>query len=308
MSTLKWQKIARYQLDNLYQTDICALEENEILAVILLEPDKLEKHISKEQLSIIENIKLLLLTKIEDQKNAIEILSDTSAIIFGKSQIKSKYNPDSNFANWLNTQAPIPDRHYLAFFSTKTFYWEYTEENELADKKLSINFKLKISILPEEFMFIVENWLRRQDIMHLCEINEIFNIFLTSINFLSMLDNYNVEDIVDNSFVQEKLAKKIDTSLSFFDNYGLKIKICGIEWEAEKTNIIKETLTTKIEKGRKESPIDNIRYDQLQIKRIIDEENVTERDPDQMIKRRTQRQKLISQITETNKVKKDSEK
>ena len=303
MNTLQWQKAARYQLENLYQTDICPLDENEILAVVLQDHDRLEKYIDQEQIKLLENVKFLLIAKVEETES-IDLAPNTMAVIFGKTCIESIHN-EGDFAAWLNAQAPVANNHSLAFASEEVFSWEYEEECLLDNQKLFVDFKIKVNILPDRFMSIVSNWLRRQDIMHLCEINELFHTYLISVNFTSMLSTYQVEDLVDDSFVQQKLKKRLDVSMTFFEDYGLNVAIDSIQWRAEETLEKKESLTSKIEKGRKESPIDNMRYDQLQIKRIIDEvDSFVEQTPDEKIQRRTQRQNFVSQITATRRIKK----
>ena len=306
MVTLNWQTIARQQLDQFYQTDIYPLDVKDVLVAVLPEPEKLDDKNEEQQLKLIEDIRTLLLTKLEDHTEEISLPEETDAITFERTKIVDSFRDSRmRFAAWLNAQAPLASKNSIAFISTKTIPWEYMAEDLVSndDHNLSVTFKIKVSINHDKMMFLIENWLRRQDIIHVCEINEIFDMYLTSIGFDGIIGSHDSEEVLENLIVQRKLQKKLNHSLHFFHNYGFNVEINQLKWETDRSESKPESLTAKIEKNRKESPLDNMRYDRLQINDIMDENRYDEH-LDKLQQERSSNDEMISQITSTRRIKK----
>lgn len=304
--TLNWQMVVCEQMQKTYQTDLYPLQKEDILVAVLPDLESLEKEIDEEQTKIFENIRTLLLTKLEDHTEEIAITENTGAVMFERTQVVSIFSKHKmRFSAWLNSHAPLQSKHKLAFFNTNFLAWEYMHEDleSLDQQELSVTFKLNVSVNATTFMSIVENWLRRQDVVHLCEVNEIFDMYLTNMNLSGVVASYEAEDVTENLIVQRKLQQKLNHSLGFFEDYGLNVEIQNIHWEAKEEQSKPETLTAKIEKNRKESPLDNTRYDRLQIGDIMDD-NQFDRDLEMMVQKRSGKQDMISKITATRKIKK----
>ncbi|WP_372366969.1 hypothetical protein [Candidatus Uabimicrobium sp. HlEnr_7] len=308
MAILNWQTIARQKLDKIYQTDLYPLATEDILVAVLPEPEKLGEKVDEEQLQLMEDIRSLLLTKSEDHTEEISLSENTDVIIFERTKIIDRFSTNRTlFSVWLNSQAPLPSKNKIAFVCTKVFNWEYIIEDLTSNDNydLSAIFKIKVSLNKDYDIHLVENWLRRQDIIHLCEINEIFDMYLTNINFDCIIGSHDGEEVLENLIVQRKLQKKLNHSLYFFHKYGINLEISQIKWETKQLENRPESLTAKIEKNRKESPLDDMRYDRLQIGDIMNENQFDEQ-LEILAKQRSNKDEMISQITSTRRINKRS--